>query len=121
VIVVLVLFRAARWRSEETMHSNHFGSMILGNVNIGQGLINAVEGTHRSLRALVAKFARRLSLRLGSWRALSIKRTAGWRATPMTTVAVVAAACPSDSAMRRQRQQRWMSGVVVDPGTVGVD
>jgi hypothetical protein len=102
------------------MHSNQFDSMILGNNNIGQGLINAVEGTHRTLRVLVAKFARRLSLRLDSLRALSIKRTAGWRTTPMIALAAVAAACPSNSAMRRQRQQRWMSGVVVDPGTVGV-
>ena len=41
------------------MQSNHFDSMILGITNIGQGIANAVEGTHRStLRILVAKFAR---------------------------------------------------------------
>lgn len=103
------------------MHSNQFDNMILGTINNGQGFVGAVEGTHRAaLRVLVAKFARRLSLRLGSWRALSIKRTAGWRMTPVTAVAMVAAMCPSYSATRRQRDQRWMPGVVVDPGTVGV-
>jgi hypothetical protein len=103
------------------MHSNQFDSMILGTINNGQGFVNAVDGTHRAaLRVLVEKFARRLSVRLDRWRALSIKRTAGWRATPMTTAAVVAGTCPSYSATRRQRDQRWMPGVVVDSGTVGV-
>jgi hypothetical protein len=69
---------------------------------------------HRSaLRVLVAKFARRLRLRLGAWRALSIKRMPATMTPAMAT-------CPSYSATRRQRDQRWMSGVVVDPGTVGV-
>ena len=77
--------------------------------------MNAVEGTHRAaLRNLVSKFARRLSLRLGSWRALAMKRMAAAGTTPAT------ATCPSYSASRRQRHQRWMPGVVVDPGTVGV-
>ena len=64
---------------------------------------------------LVSKFVRRLSLRLGSWRALVHKAHGRRRATTPA-----AATCPSYSASRRQRQQRWMSGVVVDPGTVGV-
>jgi hypothetical protein len=103
------------------MHSNQFDSSILGTINNGQGFVNAVDGTHRAaLRVLVAKFARRLSLRLERWHALSMKRMAGWRMTPGTTFHVVAATCPSYSATRRQRDQRWMPGVVVDPGTVGV-
>jgi hypothetical protein len=103
------------------MHSNQFDSMILGTIRNGQGFVNAVEGMHRAaLRVLVTKFARHLSLRLDRWRALSLKRTAGWRATPDTTAAVVAATCPSYSATRRQRDQRWMSGVVATRGTVGV-
>ena len=100
------------------MRSNHFDSMILGTINFGQGIAIAVEGTHRStLRVLFAKFARRLSLRLGSWRALKrmpAATTFGWCPTPTM------ATCPSYSGSRFQRQQRWMSGVVVDPGTVGV-
>ena len=99
------------------MRSNHFDSMILGfNLNC-QGIVNAVEATHRTtLRTLITKFARRLSLR-GSWR--SLKRTlAGSLA--LREMTPVAATCPSYSATRFQRHQRWMSGVVVDPGTVGV-
>jgi hypothetical protein len=83
--------------------------MILGTINHGQAI--AVEGTHRqTLRDLVAKFTRRLSLRLGGWRAL--------KRTPAAMPAI--ATCPSYSARSLQRDQRWMSGVVVDPGTVGV-
>jgi hypothetical protein len=97
------------------MRFNHFDSTILGTNHNGQGSVNAVEGIHRAaLRALVAKFARRLSWHLGSWRALAIKRMAATGTTPAT------ATCPSYSASRRQRQQRWLLGVVVDPGTVGV-
>jgi hypothetical protein len=100
------------------MQSNYFDSMILGTIINGQGIMNAVEGMHRAaLRGLVAKFARRLSLRLGAWRALSMKRMpAAAMATP------IAATCPSYSgSCRRQRSQRWMPGVVVvDAGTVGV-
>jgi hypothetical protein len=96
------------------MHSNHFDSTILGTINYGQGSAIAVDGTHRStLRVLIAKFARRLSLRLGTWRALSLQRMPG-RMTP------VLATCPSFSASRCQRHKRGMSGVVVDRGTVGV-
>jgi hypothetical protein len=115
VFFVLVLFRAAHRRSEDTMHFNYFDRMILGANRNGQGIANAVEGTHRArLRALVAKFAPRLSLRFGAWCALSIKRMPA-AMTP------ACATCPSPSASRRQRQQRWMSRVVVvDAGTVGV-
>ena len=92
------------------MRFNHFDSLILGAINHGQ--VNAVEGTHRpALRALFARIARCLSLCLGSWCALK-RMPAGM--TPAT------ATCPSYSGRSRQRQERWMSGVVVDPGTVGV-
>jgi hypothetical protein len=101
------------------MQSNYFDSMILGTITSGQGSMNAVEGMHRAaLRAFALKFARRLSLCLGAWRALSMKRMPAATATP------IAAICPSPSASRRQRdqrQERWMPGVVVvDAGTVGV-
>ena len=93
------------------MRSNHSNSTILGTINHGQAI--AVEGTHRStLRVQIAKFTRRLSLRLGGWRALK-------RMSLAMTPAL--ATCPSTSGRRFQRDQRWMSGVVVDPGTVGVD
>jgi hypothetical protein len=99
------------------MRSNHFDSTNFGFHTNGQGTVNAVEGTHRiTLRSLITIIARRLSLR-GSWR--SLKRTlAGSLAKREMTP--VAATCPSYSATRFQRHQRWMSGVVVDPGTVGV-
>jgi hypothetical protein len=95
------------------MRFNHFDSTILGTITNGQGFTNAVEGTHRStLRDLVLKFARRLSLRLGDWRGL--KRLPAGMAPAM-------AMCPSYSASRWQRQQRSVSDVVVvDSGTVGV-
>jgi hypothetical protein len=101
------------------MQANYFDSMNLGINQFGQGSMNAVEGMHRAaLRELIAKFARRLSLRLGAWRALSMKRMPAATATP------IAAICPSYSASRRQRFQRhdrWVPGVVVvDAGTVGV-
>ena len=95
------------------MRSNHFDSMNFGIQIIGQGIVNAVEATHRTtLRTL--KFTRRLSLR-GSWRALK-RATAGSLALSEMTPAT----CPSYSGTGIQRRQRWMSGVVVDPGTVGV-
>jgi hypothetical protein len=95
------------------MRLNHFVNMILGAQFNGQGSMIAVAGTHRStLRDLLAKFARGRSLRLGSWRALSMRTLAGL--TPAT------ATCPCYTGSRRQRHERWMSGVVVDPGTVGV-
>ena len=113
----MVFFKMARGRSEATMRFNHFDSTILGfNLN-AQGIVNVVEATHRNtLRTLITKFARRLSLR-GSWR--SLKRTlAGSLALREMTPAM--ATCPSYSGTGHQRHQRWMSGVVVDPGTVGV-
>jgi hypothetical protein len=100
------------------MRFNHFDSTILGVLNQGQAI--AVEGTHRSaLRVLVAKFARRLSLRFGAWRAL--KRTpAGSTRLACGEMTPAMAMCPSYTGTSRQRSQRWLPGVVVDPGTVGV-
>jgi hypothetical protein len=105
----------ARERSEATMRFNHFDSMILGfNLN-GQGSV-IVEATHRAtLRKLISSIARRLSLR-GSWRSLSGSPAAFAFGKCMP----VAATCPTYTGTRFQRHQRWMSGVVVDPGTVGV-
>ena len=75
------------------MRSNHFDSTILGTINHGQAI--AVEGTHRSvLRVLVATFTRRLSLRLGGWRAL--KRMS-------LTMTPAMATCPSYSGRSLQR------------------
>jgi len=92
------------------MRSNHSDSTILGANHHGQAI--AVEGTHRStLRVRIAKFTRRLSLRLGGWRVL--------KRMPLAMTPAMAT-CPSYSASRFQRQQRWVAGVVVDPGTVGV-
>jgi hypothetical protein len=100
------------------MHFNHFDNMILGTIANGQGSVIAVGGTHRTtLRKTVASFVRGLSLRLGDWRALALKRATAMSPAP--------AVCPSYSADRRQRQDRWMSAVVVDSnvddrGPVGV-
>jgi hypothetical protein len=92
------------------MRSNLSIHTILGTINHGQAIV--VEGTHRStLRELLATFTRRLSLRLGGWRALQ----------RMPAAMPAMATCPSYSASRIQRQPRWVAGVVVDPGTVGVD
>ena len=89
------------------MRFNHFDSTIFGITITGQGSMNAVEGTHRAmLRNLVAKFVRRLSLRLASWRALTCMPAA---MTPAM------ATCPKYSDRRHQR-----SGVVETRGTVGV-
>jgi hypothetical protein len=107
---------AAHQRSEETMHFNHFDSTILGaiiNGINGQGFAARVEDTHRTvLRVLVAKLARRLALRLGSWRSVTCAPAATKPAMAM---------CPSYLARRPQRDQRCRLGdVVVGPGTVGV-
>jgi hypothetical protein len=94
------------------MRFNYFDSMILGTISNGQAITNAVEGTHRTtLRDLVLKFARRLSLRTGDWRGVA----------PKPALAPAMAMCPSYSASRWQRHQRSVSDVVVvDSGTVGV-
>ena len=96
------------------MRFNHFDSTIFGITITGQGSTNAVEGTHRfALRNLIAKFARRLSLCLASWRAL--KRMP---AMAMPWASMTPAVCPSYSVIRQSRDQRV--GVVETRGTVGV-
>lgn len=104
------------------MRSNNFGSMILGTIVNGQGSIVAVAGAHRvaALRKLAAKFKRGLVLRLDRLYALALSRVsvvalaAQWRLMPAT------ATCRMSTTRRDQRNQRWMPGVVVAPGTVGV-
>jgi len=91
------------------MQTNQIDNTIRGAINHGQAIV--VDGTHRSLRVLVASFARRLALRLDSWRAL--------KRMPAATAPAMAM-CPSYSALRRQRHQRWAVGVVATRGTVGV-
>ena len=92
------------------MQSNHFENAILGTINHGQAIV--ASGKHRlALRALFTDIARRLSLRLGGWRALTRMQA---------TMTPAPATCPSYSGSRFQRSQRCMSGVVVDHGTVGV-
>jgi hypothetical protein len=116
-LFALVFFQMARKRSEVTMRSNHFNSMILGNQIFGQGNVIAVEATHRTtLHTLVTKLARRLSLRWRGLSAMPVAMPAGFLAFGKMTPAT----CPSYSGSRSQRHQRGMSGVVVDPGTVGV-
>jgi hypothetical protein len=114
----LVFFKSARKRSEATMRSNHFDNMKnFGFQFNGQGSVMNVEATHRiTLRNLISTIARRLSLR-GSWR--SLKRTLAG-STAFGGMTPAPATCPAYTATRCQRHQRWMSGVVGDPGTVGV-
>lgn len=98
------------------MQFNHFDSMILGFNQNGQGSV-IVEATHRTtLRKLISSIARRLSLR-GSWRS-RLGSPAGAFAFGKCTPA--AATCPAYTGTRFQRDMRWMPGVVVTPGTVGV-
>lgn len=100
---------------------HYFNSMILGNSKHGQGIKNAVEAMHReTLRARISGYARRLSLR-GSW------RSAGFAPAGLLAILgqrpLALATCPCSTATRRQRGDvaaATMSGVVVDPGTVGV-
>jgi hypothetical protein len=102
------------------MRFNHFENMnTFGFQFNGQGSVMNVEATHRiTLRSLISIIARRLSLR-SSWRSLKRTLTAGSAAFGGMTPAP--ATCPAyTAATRGQRHQRWMSGVVVDPGTVGV-
>ena len=91
------------------MAANFNANSIFGNFN-GQGSANAVEGWQATLRAIVSEIR---GIYLCLWCAPKSKRA------PVAAVAL--ATCRSiDSTRRHQRHQRWMSGVVVDPGTVGV-
>ena len=91
------------------MQTNHFAATILGTINHGQAI--AVECTHRTALRVLSTFTRRLSLRLGGWRVL--------KRMPLAMMPAIAT-CPSYSGSRFQRETRWVAGVVVDPGTVGV-
>ncbi len=93
------------------MQANSFDNMIFGTIFNGQGSVIAVDAKHRAkLRTLLVEVARSLSWCLSSWRALSLKRMPA-------TMAPALATC---STRRHQRHQRWVPGVVVVPGTVGV-
>ncbi len=99
------------------MSSFNFDSTILGSINCGQAIVTNVEGKRRPMLRSLKSIARHLSL-LASWRH-ALRGAAGAFAmfgdmTPAT--------CPSYRTRRQtqQRSVRWLSGVVVDPGTVGV-
>jgi hypothetical protein len=100
------------------MQANSTSRLSLGTFYFGQGTQNAVERAHRALRALAArlasasKLARGLSHWLGNGHALLLKRLPAEAMPAMAT-------CPITSDRRRQRDQRWVSGVAT-PGTVGV-
>jgi hypothetical protein len=90
------------------MQANYFNRLSLGTFFQGQGTNSVVEQAHRpALRALAAiaasKLSRGLSLWLGHWHALSLKR-------------MPAAAMPAMCPITDRRRQR----VVVTRGTVGV-
>lgn len=97
------------------MLANFNANTILGSISNGQGSVIAVGGTGAtSLGGLWAAYARGLFWGLGTGLALILKRGhAGMTPRP----AVCWTSC---STQRHQRHERWMSGVVVDPGTVGV-
>ena len=93
------------------MAANLNDNTILGTI-FGQGSVIATSGRPAAtLRSLEASL-RGLFLCLGYWLALILKRLPAGM-TP------AAATCWKNSNRRHQRHQRWMSGVVVDPGTVG--
>ena len=95
------------------MAIHHIITAILGANSIGQGSVNAACGWQASALRALAKFERGLFLCLGYRLALVLKRTPA-------VMTPIAATCWISSDRRHQRHQRWMSGVVVDPGTVGV-
>ncbi|HEY4234518.1 MAG TPA: hypothetical protein VGM76_13880 [Lacipirellulaceae bacterium] len=95
------------------MAANFNARSIFGfNLN-AQGSARAVRGWQKATLRAIAIEIRGIYLCLGNWYALGSKR--------MPAAAIAPASCRSiDSTRRHQRHQRWMSGVVVDPGTVGV-
>jgi hypothetical protein len=102
-------------RSEAAMLANFNANTIPGANSQAQGSVIAVNGTGTtSLASLLAVYARGLFWGLGEGLALILKRgLAGMTPRP-------AMCWTSCSTQRHQRHERWMSGVVVDPGTVGV-
>ena len=96
------------------MAANRNDNTMLGANFNGQGSVNAVRGWHRAALHAIAIEIRGLFTCLGYWVALVLKRKPVATATALATCRT---SCPS---RRHQRDQRWTSGVVVDPGTVGV-
>lgn len=97
------------------MAANYNVNTILGTNFIGQGCVNAVRGwLSGACRVASAVEACGLFLSRGYWCALGLKRM------PCAAMTPIAATCRVSIDRRHQRHQRWMSGVVVDPGTVGV-
>ncbi len=98
------------------MATNYIQNAITAANLIGNGLVNAAGGwLAAALRAASVSEAFEscgLFVSRGYWRALSLKRM------PATMTPNMATCWITDR--RHQRHQRWMSGVVVDPGTVGV-
>jgi hypothetical protein len=87
------------------MVANHFDSTFLGTLANSQGPSIVVAGTYWiALGRWVSESLRGLSLCLGNRYSLAL--------TPAT--------CPSSRSRRDQRHRRWMPGVVVTHGTVGV-
>lgn len=100
------------------MRFNYFENMnTFGFQFNGQGSVMNAEAPHRITLRILTSIARRLSLR-GSWR--SLKRTLAVGSAALGGMTPAPATCPAYTDTRCQRHQRWMSGVVVDPGTVGV-
>ena len=98
------------------MLANRNDNTILGTFFKGQG--NVVAGKQLcSLYAPVAVYVRGLFLGLGDGIALAIKRIAAAMAWQPAMCWTTSTSC---STRRHQRGKRWLSGVVVDPGTVGV-
>jgi hypothetical protein len=94
------------------MAALHTANSIFGNSN-GQGSATAVRGWRKAVLRAIAIEISGIYSGLGSWLALGSKRMPAAAAAPATCRSI-------DSTRRHQRHQRWMSGVVVDPGTVGV-
>jgi hypothetical protein len=95
------------------MAANLNANSIFGFNANAQGSANAVRGWHKVTLRAIAIEIRGIYLCLGNWCALGSKRTPAAATAPATCRSI-------DSTRRHQRHQRWMSGVVVDPGTVGV-
>ena len=96
------------------MAANRNDNTMLGTITNGQGSVIAVCGWCGAMLLAIALELRGLWMCLGYWFALVLKRK------PAAT-AIAPATCRTSCRPRRHpRHQRWMSGVVVDPGTVGV-
>jgi hypothetical protein len=103
------------------MQSNYFNRLSLGAFFQGQGSQNAVELASRAaVRALATTLASKLSRGVSLWHGLL--HFEAWHALVLKRMpaAAMPAMCSIISNRRRQRDTRWLSGVVVTPGTVGV-